>query len=192
MPAASAQKRARQRANKLSQLKSTTSPAQTPEITPPAVEPPNSTPVPQSPTPPSSAAIDFEAFIEFCDLEDVQQFFDTVGSTQEGRNLKLIWDRAFETGLDQGRNEEQVNRDSRDREMYFQGKERGIREAKEAANRAELEYYYRGIEKGKTEELLEWTSKGHGLRCFSPVAVLTSQGSQTDPEPTTTSIATSA
>ena len=190
MPAASAQKRARQRANKVSQGESTTSTTQTPEITSPPAPTSNSIPVPQSSAPPSSAAIDFETFIEFCNLEDIQRFFDTVGSTQEGRNLKLIWDRAFETGLDQGRNEEQVNRDSRDHEMYFQGKERGIREAKEAANRAELEYYYHGIEKGKTEEQLEWTSKGHGLHCFSPVAVLTSQGSQTDPEPTTTSIAT--
>jgi hypothetical protein len=190
MPAASAQKRARQRANKLSQLKSTISPAQTPEITPPAVEPPNSTPVPQSPTPPSSAAIDFETFIESCDLEDIHRFFDAVASKPEGRNLKLIWDRAFETGLDQGRNEERVKQDSRDREMYLQGKEMGIKQAEKTAKRADFDHYSHGVQKGRAIEQLEWTSKNHGLRCFSPVAILSDQGSQTDPEPSTTSIST--
>ena len=97
MPAASAQKRARQRANKVSQGESTTSTTQTPEITSPPAPTSNSIPVPQSSAPPSSAAIDFEMFIEFCNLEDIQRFFNTVGSIQEERNLKLIWDRAFET-----------------------------------------------------------------------------------------------
>jgi hypothetical protein len=185
MPAASAQKRARQRANKLSQLKSTTSPAQTPEITPPAVEPPNSTPVPQSPTPPPSAAIDFETFIELCDLEDIHRFFDAVASKPEGRNLKLIWDRAFETGLDQGRNEERVKQDSRDREMYLQGKEKGIKEAEKTAKRADFDRCFHEVARGRAIEQLEWTSKGHGPHCLYPVAILSDQIIQTDPEPPT-------
>jgi hypothetical protein len=186
MPAASAQKRARQRANKVSQGESTTSPTQTPEITSPPAQPSDSIPVLQSSAPPSSAAIDFETFIKFCDLDDIHRFFDSVASKPEGRNLKLIWDRAFKEGNNKGWS---ARRDFSD-EMYLRGKEMGIKETEEAADRAAIDFYHHGIEKGKTEERSEWTSKGHGPHCLSPIAILDSQGSQTDPEPPTTLIST--
>jgi hypothetical protein len=126
---------------------------------------------------PSSTSINFETFIELADLSDVLRFCDTVAST-EGRNLKLLWDCAFEAGLEQGRNEEQDLRD----EMYLQGKARGRKDAEEAASRVNIDLYSHGIEKGRTEEQLVWTSKGHGLCCFSPIAVLSDQIIQTDPE----------
>jgi len=186
MPAASAQKRARQRANKLSQVGSTTTTTQTPEIVPLPAQPSDSIPSPQASAPPSPISIDFKTFIDICNLEDVLRFLDTVATTREGKNLKLLWDRAFKAGLDQGRNEE---RDLRD-EMYRRGKEVGIKQAEKPAKRADFERYSHGIEQGRIMERSEWTSKGHGLQCFSPVAILSNQSIQTDPEPPTTSIAT--
>src|SRR5882762_8372429 len=188
MPAASAEKRARQRANtgKLLKTKPTAehavSTAQTPEIMLPSSQPTDSTPIPQSSTSPSSTSIDFETFVELADLDDVLQFCDAVASTREGRNLKLLWDRAFEAGLDQGRNEE---RDLRD-EMYLRGKAMGIKEAEEAANRTEIDLYSHGIEKGRTEERSEWASAGHGPHCLTPIAILSDQIVQTESEPTVT------
>jgi hypothetical protein len=95
-----------------------------------------------------------------------------------GRNLKLLWDRAFEAGLNQEQFEE---RDFRD-EMYLQGKAQGIKEAEEAASCDEIDFYSHGIEKGRTEERTEWISAGHGPHGFSATAVLSDGIVQTDVE----------
>jgi hypothetical protein len=134
MPAASAEKHARQRANKLSKTKSVAEPAvlmvQTPESIPPPSQSSQPTLAPPISSSPSPHAIDFETFIDLADLDDIIRFCDAVTSTYEGRNLKLLWDRAFEAGLDQGQAEE---RDLRDK-AYIQGKARGFKDAEEAAN----------------------------------------------------------
>ena len=100
MPAASAEKRACQRANKLLRANTTTEPAvltaQTPEIVSPSAQSTASTPVLQSSDSPSSALIDFETFAELADLDDILRFCDAAASTRDGRNLKLLWDCAFE------------------------------------------------------------------------------------------------
>jgi hypothetical protein len=158
MSPATVEKRARQRANKLK----------------------SSTIRQTSPAPPSTC-INFETFIDLANLDDVLRFCDAVASTQEGRNLKLLWDRAFEAGLDQGRTEEREWRD----EMYLRGKAQGKKEAEEAASSAEIDLYLHGMEKGRTEERTEWTSVGHGPHCLSPIAVLSDQTVQTDLEPIT-------
>ena len=123
MPASSSEKRARQRANK---LKSSASSVQAPEIIPLPTQTtdPSPTSVRQTCSSLPSTSIDFETFIELADLDDVLRFCNAVASTQ-GRNLKLLWDRAFEAGLNQGRTEE---RDLRD-EAYLQGKAMGIKQA---------------------------------------------------------------
>ena len=135
--------------------------------------------VPRPSALPSSTATDFETFIE---LADVLRFCDAAASTQDGRNLKLLWDRAFEAGLNQGRSEE---RDFRD-EMYLRGKAQGIKEAEEAASNAEIDYYHHGIGKGRTEEQSEWISAGHGPHCLTPVAILSNRAVQTESEPSLT------
>ena len=145
MPTASGKKQVHQHTKKLSQVTST---AQTPNIVTPTTPSIDSTPVLHTSTSPTSPTIDFKAFIELADLDDVLRFCDAVTSTQEGRNLKLLWDRAFEAGLNQGRNEERGFRD----EMYLRGKAQGIREAEEAASRVEIDFYRHRIEKGRTEE----------------------------------------
>ena len=188
MPAATAEKRARQRANKLARIKSADEPAiltaQTPEIV--SSQPTELTPTPttssESLPPSSESSIDFKTFVELADLDDILQFFNDVASTQEGRNLKPLWDRAFEAGLNQGRSEE---RDFRD-EMYLRGKAQGIKEAEEAASQAEIDLYRHGMVKGGIEERLKWTSSGHGPHCLTPVAILSDASIQTDSKPSIT------
>ena len=186
MPAASVEKRARQRANKVLRANTTTErsepavrTAEIPEIVSPPSQSTECAPVLQSPTSSSSTSINFETFIEFADLDDILRFCDSAASTQDGRNLKLLWDRAFEAGLKQGRSEE---RDFRD-EMYLRGKAQGVKEAEEAASNAEIDFYRHGIEKGRTEEQSEWISTGHGPHCLRPAATLSDEGVQTDFEP---------
>jgi len=183
VPAASAEKRARQRANKLLKANATTEPAvltaQAPDIVSLLTQSTDCTPALHSPAPLSSTSINFETFIEFADLDNILRFCDTVASTRDGRNLRLLWDRAFEAGRNQGQSEERNFRD----EMYLQGKAQGIKEAEEAASNAEIDCYHHGIVKGRTEEQSEWISTGHGPHCFSPIAILTDQIIQTDSEP---------
>ena len=62
----------------------------------------------------------------------------------------------------------------------------GIKQTEEAADRAAIDFYHYGIEKGKTEERSDWTSKGHGPHCLSPIAILSDQSIQTDLELPTT------
>ena len=182
MPAASAQKRARQRANKLSQIKPITGTTQTPEILSLSAQPTDSTPALHPPALLPSTVIDFETFVELADLSDILQFCDIAASTREGRNLKLFWDRAFEAGLDQGWSEERGYRD----EMYLQGKAQGIKQAEEAASQAEIDLYRHGMVKGGIEERSKWTSAGHGPHCLTPVAILSDASIQTNSEPSIT------
>lgn len=186
MPTAS-EKRARQRANKLLKANSVAEPAvlivQTPETIPSPSQSESSEPTPVLPTSsPPPHVIDFETFVELADLDDVIRFCNAVASTQEGRNLKLLWDRAFEAGLNQGRSEE---RDYRD-EVYLQGKAQGIKQAEEAASQAEIDLYRHGVVKGGIEERLKWTSAGHGPHCLTPVAILSDASIQTNSEPSIT------
>jgi len=132
--------------------------------------------------PPPNISIDFETFIDLADIDDIIRFCDAVASTQEGRNLKLFWDRAFEAGVDEGQTEERRRGDEERKEMYFKGKAKGIEEAEAAARSAEVDYYHHGTEKGRTEERLEWTSAGHGPHCLTPIAILTDEIVQTDLE----------
>ena len=83
MPAASAEKRARQRANKLKYSAST---AQASEI--------DSTPIIQTSAPP----FDFSLFIRNADIIAIHDFLAAVSPTTDGQNLKLLWKRAYEEG----------------------------------------------------------------------------------------------
>src|ERR1700678_2332964 len=92
MPAASAEKRARQRANKTLGK----------ETTPATLQTPNPTDFKASKgpaSPPSPTTIDFATFICIAGLSDIEQFCEAAASTQDGANLKLFWKRAFRTPL---------------------------------------------------------------------------------------------
>ena len=174
MPAASAEKRARQRVNK---LKSLASSAQTPEIVPPAL---------QNFTPP----FDFSFFIENADIIAIHDFLSTVTPTTDGRNLKLLWKCAYEEGRNHGVDEGMLKGsedyarglkvDSEMATTYFDvGREQGTEE---------------GEEHGRETERQAWLSSGHGIGQCAPVSEprsLTSTALQTD-DPVTTPTSSSA
>jgi hypothetical protein len=128
------------------------------------------------PTSPPSTAFDFKTFGELLSLDDILQFCDAAAaaSTNEGRNLKLLWDLAFEQGLSRGL----TLRD----EANHREKADSVKEAKEAASRAEIDLCL-ATEKGRTDERSEWTSAGHGPHCISSTAVLSDKIIQTDSVP---------
>jgi len=132
--------------------------------------------------PPPNISIDFETFIDLADLDDIIRFCNAVASTQEGRNLKLLWDRAFEAGLDQGRTEEWRRGEDDRRQAYIRGKERGIEEAGDKVRDEKLSLYELGCEEGRIQEREEWTSMDHGPHCFAPIAIPSDASIQTDSE----------
>ena len=95
MPAASAEKRARQRAKKLMQAKS--------ESTAKPDMPLSTDPLP---TNYATVATSFAMFISHANLSDIKLFFEAAGSSQESTNLKIFWGRAFAEGKKVGQKEE--------------------------------------------------------------------------------------
>ena len=134
--------------------------------------------------PPPNNSIDFETFITLADVDNIIRLCDAAASMQEGRNLKLLWDHAFEAGLDQGWTK-WGSRDEERKESYFRGKAKGIEEAEAAARNADIDLYCCGAEKGRTKERLEWTSTGHGPHCLEPISILSDAMTQTDSESST-------
>ena len=131
--------------------------------------------------PPLNNSIDFEVFITLTDIDNIIQFCNAAVSMWEGWNLKLLWDCAFEVGLDQGQMK-WGSRDEERKEIYFKRKAKGVKEAEAATRNAEIDLYSLGAEKGRTEEWSEWTSTGHGPHCLEPISVLSNATTQTDLE----------
>jgi hypothetical protein len=51
----------------------------------------------------SATRITFSDFIELANLDDIKNFFTIAATTREGRNLEILWDRAYEEGRTTGR-----------------------------------------------------------------------------------------
>jgi len=49
------------------------------------------------------AAVDFRTFIQHAKLDDIEKFLMLVSTTQDGRNLALFWERAYDQGYVEGR-----------------------------------------------------------------------------------------
>ena len=102
MPATTAEKRARQRANKLLRMgaeTTTVSDVQLPAATDKITSEPLST----------NYSTSFAMFISQAELSDIKRFFEAVGSSQESINPKIFWGRAFAEGK-KARQEEEYNR----------------------------------------------------------------------------------
>ena len=104
MPAASTEKRARQRANK---LKSSASTAQAPKIDYAPILPTSTPPIshyqPASTSQddacaPAATLLSFSNFIISATIEDVKKFLAVATTTLEGRNLQYLWRRAYKEG----------------------------------------------------------------------------------------------
>ena len=76
--------------------------------------PPTSTTLPSSPAAPiisdpnstvtaTISAVDFRTFIQHAKLDDIEKFLTLVSTTQDGRNLALFWERAYDRGYVEGR-----------------------------------------------------------------------------------------
>ena len=170
MPASSAEKRARQRANR---LKSSTSSAQTPEILP---LPTDSTPLLQTSPPP----FDFSFFIQNASIIDVHEFLATVSATTDGRNLKLIWKRAFEEGRNHGLDEGMLKCS----EDYARGLNTGSEKALTYFDMGREQGVEEGEKCGREAECQVWLSSGHGVGQCIPTSEPRSFAStalQTDP-----------
>ena len=99
MPAASAEKRARQRANKLLRMGAETTAVS--DIQPSAATD-KITSGPLS----TDYSTSFAVFISQAKLSDIKHFFEAIGSSQESTNLKIFWGRAFAEGKKAGQEEE--------------------------------------------------------------------------------------
>jgi len=107
MPAASAEKKARQRANKLLRRETETGtalsnalpPVQTAEITSEFLPAPTPD-ILLSPATPTCQLEAFRTFIKFADFETINSFLTTATSLPGSENLKALWDRAFNEGYE--------------------------------------------------------------------------------------------
>jgi hypothetical protein len=126
---------------------------------------PISAPQLDTPSPPLAPAtrIAFRDFIELADLESIKQFLTAAASSQEGENLRCLWDRAFKEGLRVGH------------QLYV--------ETVGKLNEAHDSGYEAGFEEGRREEQGDWLIDGHGEHCGYPSTVAHEDfGTQTDPE----------
>ena len=99
MPDGSAEKRARQRANK---LKPSASSSQT------------------------STHVAFRDFIKLADITTINCFLATATSTLESENLEALWKRAYEEGYDNGRKAMLLNLGVKLEEKFEEGVRRGM------------------------------------------------------------------
>jgi hypothetical protein len=172
MPAASAEKRARQRANK---LKPSAGSPQTPEIVP---LPSDSTSVPTSPP------FDFDFFIRNASIIAIHDFLAAVSATADGRNLKLLWKRAYEEGRNHGLDEGMFKCS----EDYARGLKVGSEMATTYFDTGREQGTEEGVEHGREMERQSWLSSGHDEGQCTPTSEprsFTSTALQTD-DPVTT------
>ena len=144
------------------------------------------------------------------DLLNISHFFDVYASEDNGRNLKVLWDFAFKSGRDQGVKDLQSVWDDTLKEQYLRGKSRGREEGRHAAQTAGYNMFELGrkserqdwTEAGHGDHCLAAPGRitsdgssqtdsmptpppGFAVCCHCaliPVAILDSQGVQTDPE----------
>jgi hypothetical protein len=172
MPASTAEKRARQRANK---LKSSASTAQTPEIVSLPIQSTDSTPI-QTSTPPP---FDFNFFIRNAGIINIHDFFAAVSTTTEGQNLKLLWKRAYEEGRNHGLDEGMLKCS----EEYARGHKAGCEMATTYFDVGREQGMAEGEEHGREVECQVWLSSGHGVGQCTPTSEprsFTSTALQTD------------
>jgi hypothetical protein len=138
------------------------------------------TPTITSSTVPTTATCDvFRELIEEADIEAIKEHIPAAGIMFDREIIESLWDKAYQVG----RLAMLKNLDIKLEKEYEDGYEKGKEECKGR-------YFVMGIEDGREKERAEWVEQGHSYRCFMPIAILEDTGTQTNPQSTTTSIAT--
>jgi hypothetical protein len=151
MPAATAEKRARQRANKLKMSATTES------------ESTHSASVSQTPP---SPPFNFNFFIQKADIIAIHDFLAAVSQTTDGQNLKLLWKRAFEEGRNHGLDEGMFKCS----EDYARGLEAGSEMRTTYFDAGRKQGIEEGEERGREVECQVWLSSGHGIGQCTPTS----------------------
>jgi hypothetical protein len=155
------------------------------------------------------SAVDFRTFIQHAKLEDIDKFLELASATQDGRNLALFWERAYDRGYTEGRGDvlreeldmatEQLEnawmrrgRDVGYEEGYKKGKEDCLRDLDvDAARTAAFE---EGRILGAANEKWAWETVGHdlnNLNCARPKSPLTFEVGVQSEIPRTTTVSSS-
>jgi hypothetical protein len=110
--------------------------------------------------------IAFSEFIELADLSAIKMFIITAASSSEGKNLKLLWARAFKEGLISGH------------QLYGKTEEK----LKETHANGYEEGFQAGYNEGRRDEYGDWSSDGHGMHCgYQDPIPYDDYGTQTNP-----------
>ncbi|KIM38695.1 hypothetical protein M413DRAFT_12618 [Hebeloma cylindrosporum] len=138
---------------------------------------PAATTVNDGPEPPApTIVIDFAVFVRRASLLDLEKFLELAATTREGRNLKLLWDRAFLSGMKTGIEEASKAVDYEKRLAFATGYNQGLKApaSKQCTER---------IEEALELERASWIEQGHGDNCFKlPISPSTREFAvQSDP-----------
>ncbi|PPQ87143.1 hypothetical protein CVT26_008731 [Gymnopilus dilepis] len=128
-----------------------------------------------------TTAIAFRDFIELATLSQVKLFLATAYLLPEGQNLTLLWDRAFDEGIEAGKEEYRRRGDN----VWERGHDAGYKQGFEEGERSVLNVYQLGQISGIKAEQEQWIKDGHGDHCFKSRPTCNS-GIQTKPLASTT------
>ena len=134
---------------------------------------PSSAPVPPSsattvnngpePPTPTISTVDFTFFLQHASPKDIERFFVLASMTQEGRNLRHLWRRAFIEGVKQGIDETKSTFNQKLQDTNIDGFREGYDEGRDGVE--EIIWHYEAwIEKALHDEWSMW--KGHSDACF--------------------------
>jgi len=152
------------------------SPSSVPPLPSPATTM-NNGPQPPVPTVP---ATDFALFLQRASPEDLELFLELASTTQEGRNLELMWHQAYMEGVKKGINEAKSTITQQLQNANVDGFREGYDEGRNGVEEL-IQHYENRIEIALHDEWSRW--KGHGNACFElPVSPLTCESAvQSDP-----------
>lgn len=132
-------------------------------------------PVPIIPT------FDFTFFLQHASSADLERFLELASTTQEGRNLRLLWRWAFAEGVEQGTDKANFATDLQLSNANLDGFQDGYEQGREEVAEEIIQGYEKRIEKALYDEWSTW--KGHGDNCFKlPISPSTREFAvQSDP-----------
>ena len=117
------------------------------------------------PQPPISTvpATDFAFFLQHATSKDLERFLELAATTQGGRNLRLLWCRAFTEGVEQGTDKAKFATDLQLLNANLDGFQDGYESGCDSVEEIIRQYEAR-IEKALYNEWSTW--KGHSDACF--------------------------